>query len=67
MDATNAKELSRLSVIWTWDADWMKCRLCRRALVSGRDGEPLKHKDGCKHSEHQHPWRDLRNAIHNQL
>jgi hypothetical protein len=65
MDARNNTALLALSKIWKLDGDWMQCRACKAVLIASRDGEPMIHKDRCKHAAHEHPWADLRNAIAN--
>jgi hypothetical protein len=64
MEQRNNVALLELAKIWILDGDLMKCRACGLALVASRDGEPMRHHaDGCRHREHEHPWRDLRNAM----
>jgi hypothetical protein len=63
MDARNNTALLLLSKVWLLDGDWMKCRACKQVLIASLDGEPMRHKTGCKHAAHVHPWTDLRNAI----
>lgn len=63
MDAQNNLALKEVSAVWLLDGDWMKCRACKMPLVASRDGEPLRHKDGCKHHQRVHPWAELRAAL----
>lgn len=64
MNHSNNRSLIELSKVWLVDGDWMRCRGCGAVLIASRDGEPLRHKaDDCRHVAHVHPWRDLRNAM----
>jgi hypothetical protein len=63
IDNTDNASLCYLGKFWKLDGDWMTCRGCDRSLIASRDGEEMNHKDGCKYSDQQHPWRRLRNII----
>lgn len=63
MDNTDNASLCYLAKFWKLDGDWMTCKGCDRSLIASRDGEEIHHKDGCKFSDQQHPWRRLRNII----
>lgn len=63
MNRDNNEALTALFKLWAWSADWMTCHACERSLIASRDGEPLRHAEGCESAEHQHPWADLRAAM----
>lgn len=63
MDVSNDQDLRSTFSVWELDADLMRCRVCKRALIASRDGEAFKHASGCKNSAHEHPWADLRAAL----
>lgn len=63
MNVANNTALIELSKVWVLDGDLLKCRACKKRLVASRDGEPLRHEDGCKYYHRVHPWQDLRNAM----
>jgi hypothetical protein len=58
--------LTALWKFWEWEADWMTCKACKRHLIASRDGEPLRHADGCKNSSLLHPWQSLRLILNQQ-
>jgi hypothetical protein len=49
--------------VWTLDGDWMTCKGCMRNLIASRDGEELRHRNGCKYTDEKHPWARLRAII----
>lgn len=63
MTRDNNEALTALFKLWAWEADWMTCKACKRPLIASRDGEPLRHEQGCENAEHKHPWADLRTAM----
>ncbi len=63
MNIENNKRLLSLASVWHIDGDLMECRQCKRQLVASRDGEPMRHKDGCRHADQRDPWLELRNAL----
>lgn len=48
---------------WHLEADWMVCQGCKRPIIASRDGELLSHAEGCRNSDAQHPWTELRTLI----
>lgn len=48
---------------WRLNGDWLICQGCKRPIIASRDGELMNHANGCKNSESQHPWTELRSLI----
>lgn len=59
----NNSRLMAWSRTWELDGDLIRCRYCNTALIASRDGEELRHRDGCVNASGTHPWHDLRQCL----